>query len=174
MIPKTITTISNINGVFFQECQMLKGVVLPSTITNGLGSIFQISYNLEYLILPNTITSLDGYAFNGMYNRKFTNFKYTTTSIGASTFAGNYSCEKFIIPSTVLTIGNNAFANNYQSCCYLCYPTTPPSLGTTVYNNINLLSKIYVPDASVNAYKTATGWIGVYNNYIYPLSDYKK
>jgi hypothetical protein len=32
-----------------------------------------------------------------------------------------------------------------------------------------MITKIYVPDASVAAYKAATNWVS-YANYIYPLS----
>jgi hypothetical protein len=37
--------------------------------------------------------------------------------------------------------------------------TTPPTLYTTTfYNNRKPGAKLYVPSASVNAYKTATNW----------------
>jgi hypothetical protein len=171
MIPKTVTTISNVNGVFFQECSSMDGIVIPSSITTGLGSAFQISYGIKYVILPTTLTIFSDYIFNGCTTRMFTNIYKNQTSIGISAFAGNYGCHTFIIPSTVTTIGNTAFQNNLHIASYLCYPTTPPTLGTTVFNNINQQSKIYVPDAVVNTYKTATGWI-VYADLIYPISTY--
>jgi hypothetical protein len=49
--------------------------------------------------------------------------------------------------------------------------TTPPTLANkNAFNNINSICKIYVPDASVTAYKTATNWV-TYADYIYPMSE---
>ena len=49
--------------------------------------------------------------------------------------------------------------------------TTPPTVGShTFYNISTSLLKIYVPDESVNAYKTANGWTGV-ADLIHPISD---
>ena len=50
--------------------------------------------------------------------------------------------------------------------------STPPSLASNTFNSLSPVSRIYVPDASVDAYKTATNWI-TYASYIYPISDYK-
>ena len=52
--------------------------------------------------------------------------------------------------------------------------TTPPSLGGPLINKtwVNAtVGRLYVPDASVNAYKTATNW-SQYADIIYPLSEY--
>jgi hypothetical protein len=48
---------------------------------------------------------------------------------------------------------------------------TPPVItSNTIPNNPNL--RIYVPDSSVTAYKTATNWVA-YASKIYPLSEYE-
>ena len=39
-------------------------------------------------------------------------------------------------------------------------PTVPPSLGSYAFKNISSSAKIYVPQDSVEAYRTATGWTG--------------
>ena len=52
--------------------------------------------------------------------------------------------------------------------------TTPPSLGGSLINKSWVratIDKLYVPDTSVNAYKTATNW-SQYANIIKPLSEY--
>ena len=50
--------------------------------------------------------------------------------------------------------------------------TTPPSYFDTLYNCPSLES-IYVPDESVDAYKTATGWLE-FASKIKPLSEKAK
>ena len=51
-------------------------------------------------------------------------------------------------------------------------PTTNPLSTSNAFNFQTIFkyhTKIYVPDASVNAYKTATNW-NAHADYIYPLS----
>ncbi|MBQ5752929.1 MAG: hypothetical protein IIV91_01810, partial [Alistipes sp.] len=48
-----------------------------------------------------------------------------------------------------------------------CKPTTPPSLGSSVFDGNASGKRIYVPTASVDAYKAATRWSS-YASAIYP------
>lgn len=83
------------------------------------------------------------------------------------------SCSKLVyakLPSTLTKIGNYAF----QSCTaletFICEATTPPSLGTGALEFTNNCP-IYVPDASVTAYREASNW-STYADRIKPLSEY--
>jgi hypothetical protein len=49
-------------------------------------------------------------------------------------------------------------------------PVTPPAVTANLFPSIKKFGKIYVPDASVAAYKAATNWVS-YADYIYPVSD---
>ena len=62
------------------------------------------------------------------------------------------------IPSGVTSIGTYAFRYCYGVKTYYVYPTTPPTLGTNVFEGIQADAIIYVPSASVDTYKAATGW----------------
>ena len=185
----------------FNLCSSLQYITLPSYTlpqSSGYISVFSGCNNLKFFICPNYNMTIYTSYFNGCYNleniifqdtrsywvagttflsnikiKRFDIKTFTNNTIGGSgTFNSCYSVEKFIIPSTLTSIGSAAFSNNYNCCCYLCYPTTPPTLvSTTVFSGINSLTKIYVPDASVDTYKTATNWT-VVADYIYPLSTY--
>ena len=77
------------------------------------------------------------------------------TQIGGYMF---YNCgfTSITIPSGVTSIGNYAFANSSLRNI-TCLSTTPPTLGERVFQDTNI-NAIYVPSASVNAYKAAEGW----------------
>lgn len=74
------------------------------------------------------------------------------------------------LPDTVTSIGVNAFRNftSNVSSWLRCLATTPPTLSGSVFANSRNIS-IYVPDASVSAYKAA--WTEV-SDKIYSLSDF--
>jgi hypothetical protein len=51
----------------------------------------------------------------------------------------------------------NYFAYLSPSKTITCYATTPPTYGTSSFNN-TYVTKIYVPSESVETYKAASGW----------------
>ncbi|MDR0973790.1 MAG: leucine-rich repeat domain-containing protein [Prevotellaceae bacterium] len=73
------------------------------------------------------------------------------------------------LPSTMTTVGsaNGLFASGGFKVL-ICRATTPPSPGTLGWGS---KQTIYVPDASVDAYKAASGWSS-YASIIKPLSQY--
>ena len=75
-----------------------------------------------------------------------------------------------MIPDSVTSIGNFAFSN-WEAVPYVeMQSLTPPTLA-----NINAFSNqnnapIYVPNESVDDYKTATNWVSLADR-IFPISD---
>ena len=80
------------------------------------------------------------------------------TAIGDQAFQLN-TLIGITIPATVTSIGNSVFASSMNLTSVTVLATTPPILGNDssfYYTPANL--KIYVPAASVSAYKTAQYW----------------
>ena len=82
----------------------------------------------------------------------------SVTSIGSSAFSGCYALSSVVIPSSVTSIGSSAFTNCYALGIVTILATTPPALGGTSAFNTTYQKRIYVPAASVSAYKAATNW----------------
>ena len=61
------------------------------------------------------------------------------------------------IGDRITSIGNDAFENHNKLTSITCLATTPPTLGSSAFNNTNDCP-IYVPAESVEAYKAASGW----------------
>ena len=184
-LPSHIPSLSNYT---FTQCDGLKAVIIPSGITDAKSQLFNNCYDLECVSIPPSMTTIgETYAY---YLRKLhtitipsgitalpKNFVYGCvsltsiylpsgiTSIGESAFNGCSSLSSLTIPSTVTSIGNDGLRYNYCILAYHFLPTTPPTLGTNVFGGINTDCKIYVPAASVNDYKTASGWSS-YASYI--------
>jgi hypothetical protein len=77
---------------------------------------------------------------------------------------------KFVeLPSTITSIGSTAFFAGLSGKILLIHATVPPSVGSFGLN----FTYIYVPDESVEAYKTASNW-STYASNIKPLSEYKE
>ena len=104
--------------------------------------------------------------------------KITTIPNGYNDFRGCFRSQKSLtyakLPNTLTSIGNYAFNDCSALVTFICNATTPPTLASNVFNNTPIASKtgtIYVPDASVDAYKAATNW-SQYADIIKPLSEY--
>ena len=85
--------------------------------------------------------------------------------IYANAFENSSISGSVSIPATIDSIGDRAFANAYlevtvgvgPSSYLLCLATIPPKLGKDVFLESNI-NTIYVPDASIELYKSAEGW----------------
>ena len=72
-----------------------------------------------------------------------------------------YDCNKLTvmtIPSSVATIGEYALNFCTGLTELFVHATTPPTVGTNAFMNVNLAIPVYVPAASLDAYKAAAGW----------------
>lgn len=112
------------------------------------------------------------YTFYGNQTLRKLILNSTLTTIGDQTFFLCYALSKKIIfPATLTTISGGTNFSGVYVRLYIFLSTTPPTLANiNAFTGINPICKIYVPDASVEAYKAATNW-SFYANYIYPLSS---
>jgi hypothetical protein len=158
----------------FSDCRRLIRPLLYE-VDGASGSVpggaFGTTYSLVEAVLSPNVTFI-GASFNtsGLLTG---DFKYMTglTTIGPDAFRICGSCAFYEFPDSLTTISSGRnFQDNFSCLYWVFLSTTPPSLGaTTAFSGINPAAKIYVPDASVAAYKAATNW-STYADYIYPLS----
>lgn len=88
-------------------------------------------------------------------------------------FCTNLTIAK--LPSTLTVLGSRAFHNDTKLHTVVCYAVVPPEMTITslrdAFDGCSALTSIYVPDESVEAYKTETGWQS-HATKIKPLSEY--
>ena len=105
------------------------------------------------------VDTIGTYAFQGC--RALSSFTFNEdTSLATiidNAFSGCTSLSSITIPSSVTTIENRAFKGCTSLQSITVEATTPPSLGSAVFDSTNNCP-ILVPAASVNAYKSASGW----------------
>ncbi len=95
----------------------------------------------------------------------------SVTTIGGYWFQDATVLVKVVVPGSVTSMsGEGTFRRCPAMQSFICYAETPPTLKyTNSFSNNSCL--IYVPDDSVNAYKTASNWSS-YASRIRPLSEY--
>ena len=183
-IPDGVTSIGN--NAFFC-CSRLTSVTIPDSVTLIEKEAFSACSSLVSVTIPNSVTSIGENAFyscinlSGFYG-KFASAdnrcliidgvlhsfapagltEYTIpnsiTKIGSDAFSGYSDLTSVIIPDYVTSIGDWAFSPCGSLTNVYCKPTIPPSLGAQSFKINASNRKIYVPTASVEAYKNATDW----------------
>lgn len=178
-IPSAVETLENF---VFGYCFSLISVTLPNGITSIPQSLLYNCYGMASISVPSAVSSVGQYAFYGCYSLRSITIPYSAsfsaqvsifqncyslaeitipssvTNLGTNIFNSCYSLTSFTVPSNVTSIGNSAFNNCYGVAEYHIKPTTPPTLGTTVFNSIVSDCVIFVPSAKLNDYKTAENW----------------
>ena len=157
------------NGAF-NGCNSLESVIITGCNNLFGNSPFSSCNSLPKIKIPNATTNIVTSTFFDCHSLSEVIIGNATTTLGNSAFQTCRSVKSFEFPSTLTTIGSNVFNGNSATLEYTFLSTTPPTLANTnAFTGINAACKIYVPDASVAAYKAATNW-STYANYIYPLS----
>jgi hypothetical protein len=171
----TIPTLVNSLGTYcFRNCYSLPFIITPYLATLVNVGVFQNCYSLSNIILSAGIEKIGNSAISNNFSLKDIIFPDGLTTFNNYSMAVARTLRKITVPASVTTLGTQVFYSAVNMLYYKFLSTTPPTMANiNVFENINILCKIYVPDASLEAYKTATNW-SVYADYIYPLSEFEE
>ena len=139
-------------------CYSLASVTIPNSITSFSERAFYGCCALSSVIMPSGATSVPSYMFYDCSSLVKVTLPNSVTTINSYVFSNCYTLVSLTIPSSVTTINNSTFEYCYGMAEYHFLSTTPPTLGTSAFVNIQSDCIIYVPAESLEAYKTATNW----------------
>lgn len=144
-----------------------------SSSTSFVGGSAQTDRDaLQWVHIGDSVTNIGNYAFYGCYSLTSITIPNGVTYFGTQPFQNCYSLTNITIPSGVAAIFSNAFNSCHSLKTYILERTAGVTTlsNTNAFTNINSSTKIYVPDALVNDYKSAANW-STYADYIYPISE---
>ena len=142
----------------FKSCSGLTSITIPNSVTSISASAFQRCTGLTSVTISNSVTSIGIYAFSECTGLTSITIPNSVTLIGSNVFEGCSGLTSITIPNSVTSIGDYAFAVCSSLISINITSVTPPTLGADTFLNNTNLSHIYVPNASVDAYKAAAGW----------------
>ena len=155
IIPDSIT---DIGAGAFHNCYSLSSINIPQSIAKIRAMTFANCRRLASVIIPDSITFIGEQAFDGCTRLERITIPDGVKSIGINAFRSCSSLASVTIPNSVTSIGENAFRNCNSLTSVYCKPTTPPTGKNYMFDGNASERKIYVPKASVSAYKSASGW----------------
>ena len=129
---------------------------VPEDVTRICSYAFYYASNITSIILPEGVAEIGQFAFESCGITQIT-LPTSLKTIHCESFQSCKSLSELIIPSGVETIDSKAF----EGCTGLNKITvniqTPFAIGGGVFDNTNNCP-IYVPNESLEAYKTTQGW----------------
>lgn len=155
IIPNNVYFVYGSRGIF-QSCYNLQSIIFGDSVTFIPQEICLNCFNLSNVQMSDNVTSIAYDAFRNCYNLKNINLSNNLTSIGIRAFRDT-GLESIIIPDTITFIAQSVFLNCNNLKTITVLAINPPQL-----DDIDAIStateNIYVPNASVNDYKTAVNW----------------
>ena len=149
--------VTSIGSYAFYNCGNMTSIDIPNSVTTIGGDAFRSCSNLTSVTIPNSVTNIGGDAFNGCSSLTSVTIPNSVTSIVNGAFYNCSSLTSVTIPNSVTSISESAFEYCSGLISVTVEATTPPTLGSLVFDNTNNCP-IYVPSDSVQTYRTAPNW----------------
>lgn len=153
--PEIPSSVTNIEFTFNSCTSLVTAPEIPSSVTSMFGTFQGCTSLVNAPVIPSGVTSMNS-TFNNC--RSLVNAPEIPSSV--TNMWGTFQSTNIVtspdIPSGVKDV-DWIFSNCKSLKEVTFFMTTPPSY-SMVLTNCPSLETIYVPDESVDTYKTATGW----------------
>lgn len=143
---------------FYNRGNMSGNVVIKSGVTTIGNFCFYGCRGINSINIPNTVTSIGQSAFYSC--RALTSITFPT-SLRTINYGAMVECKgltSVTIPSSVTSLAASVFYDCNNLTEMIFEGTTPPSIGAGALGQESFTFPIYVPDASVSAYQSATNF----------------
>ena len=110
------------------------------------------------LVVEDGITGIGGHLCNSLTELTSVSLPTSVQYIGNYAFANCPKLPSITIPASVLGVNDYAFQNCTGLKSITCLATTPPAGTALAFDGVSKSIPVYVPAASIEAYKAADQW----------------
>lgn len=154
-IPNSVTSIGE---RAFAYCDALTSITIPNSVTSIEEYAFQNCSQLTFVEIPNSVISLGDHAFSDCTGLTSIQIGENITTISYGAFSRCFRLTSVEIPSNITSIGDYAFSRCTGLTSMTSKATTPPTCGSNTFYNVKKSIPVSVPQESISAYTSATGW----------------
>lgn len=141
----------------FGNCEKITEIALPEGL-DSIGSAFWSCIGIEKIVLPSTVKKLGSNTFYGCKALKDITLNEGLETIGRMTFSSCAALTTISFPATLKSIGMMALYGCSNVTSVTSLATVPPATFDNAFEDVVEKAALYVPEASIAAYKAADGW----------------
>ena len=165
-IPESVTSVGE---EAFCGCVSLASINIPESVTSIGNCVFYGCTNLTSVYMPESVVSIGVYSFFECSSLVSIAIPESVSSIGYQAFGGCTNLASIIIPESVTEIGGYAFCGCNSLTSITIMAIIVPSGAGDMFD-VATNCPIYVPEESVEAYKTSQYW-NAYADRIQPIQQ---
>lgn len=152
--------LQKLNYMALANCKSLESITIPASVQEIGMSAFENCYLLEEVIFDgnSSLTTIGNGAFYSCHELQRIAIPEGVTTIGKLAFYACTYLDEVELPASVRSLGDNAFAQCSRMKQMHVKAVVPPAIESKTFDQVSRLMPIYVPDASVAAYKADIYW----------------
>ena len=152
--------LQKLNYMALANCKSLESITIPASVQEIGMSAFENCYLLEEVIFDgnSSLTTIGNGAFYSCHELQRIAIPEGVTTIGKLAFYACTYLDEVELPASVRSLGDNAFAQCSRMKQMHVKAVVPPAIESKTFDRVSRLMPIYVPDASVAAYKADIYW----------------
>lgn len=159
-------TMSDIGAYSFQKCYALKKVKLPSGLSSINDYLFYNCTALTDVEVPVSVELIRDNSFQGCSALVNVNIPRNVRYIGNNAFFGCSKLTTVTLPFALLpsnysnsyNLGDRFLYNTTTLASIRCEATLPPVVKSESFYNVKKTIPVYVPQGSIQLYKSANYW----------------
>ena len=142
----------------FYLCENAVSIEIPNSVKDIEQFAFGSCTNINHVTIPNSITTLKWHLFADCSALTTVTIPNGIKTIEWGVFSNCKSLTHVTLPASIQEIGPYAFLYCQRLSKVLCLRKSPPTGDYQMFYGNKANRKIYVPQNSVNAYKSASYW----------------
>lgn len=165
IIPETIIydnttySVTSIGEDAFDSCSGLTSVTIGNSVKSIGEGAFRYCSGLTSVTIPNSVTFIGEDAFSDCSGLTSVTIPNAVISIGYGAFSDCSGLTSVTIGNSVTSIGEIAFYGCSGLTKLVSLAIEPPVCGYQVFEGVDKTAcRLFVPEESVNKYKTADQW----------------
>ena len=160
-IPASVTSIG---AGAFDGCSSLAAVTLPEGLQSIGDYAFDGCTSLTAIRIPGTVKTVGMYSFQDCSALASLELAEGVKELGHLAFRNCSALTQVTLPASLTKVGIDVFAGHGPSIVFTSLATTPPShSGGSPLGEVDGVT-LYVPQGSLEAYKTTFGWKNYLDN----------